>query len=231
MEYGYARVSTKNQSIDRQKTNILKDYPNAVIYSESYTGTTVDRPELKKLIKKLKKGDTVIFDEVSRMSRNADEGWSLYQDLYQKGISLVFLKEPHCNTAKYQQTLREQIKITGSEGDGVLKVCEDFINSLLLEIAKKDIYLAFAQAQKERDYLSQRTKEGMRAAHASEKIAKIQSGASYTTRKSEELKPKILKMAKAFGGTFTDTEAIEMLKIARNTYYKYKRELLQEKSL
>lgn len=47
------------------------------------------------LLNKVKPGDTIIFDEVSRMSRNADDGFSLYMELVSKGISLVFRKEWH----------------------------------------------------------------------------------------------------------------------------------------
>ena len=79
MTYGYCRISTPKQSLDRQERNIISAYPETknYIYREVYTGTTFDRPEWKKLRKRLSAGDTVIFDSVSRMSRNADEGINL----------------------------------------------------------------------------------------------------------------------------------------------------------
>lgn len=73
----------------------MAEYPTAHIVQEAYTGTSILRPEWSKLYRILKKGDTVVFDSVSRMSRNAEEGFSLYEDLYNKGIQLVFLKEHH----------------------------------------------------------------------------------------------------------------------------------------
>lgn len=79
-EYGYCRVSTKKQNIERQERNIKAEYPNAIIIKEEYTGTKLNRPEFTKLIKvineEVKKGNevTLIFDSVSRMSRNAEEG-------------------------------------------------------------------------------------------------------------------------------------------------------------
>ena len=91
MIYGYCRISTKKQSIDRQIRNIKAEYPTAIIVTESFTGTKLDRPEWNKLRKKLKPNDTVVFDEVSRMSRNATEGFALYQELFNEGINLVFL--------------------------------------------------------------------------------------------------------------------------------------------
>ena len=87
--YGYARVSTKKQSIERQIDNIKAVYPDAVIITESYTGTKMDRPNWNKVYKNVHEGDTIVFDEVSRMSRNADEGFAVYKELYDRGVNLV----------------------------------------------------------------------------------------------------------------------------------------------
>ena len=77
MTYGYCRISTKQQSIERQIRNISAAFPDAKIYQEAYTGTKIERPEFEKLLKRLKAGDTVVFDSVSRMSRNAEDGGGL----------------------------------------------------------------------------------------------------------------------------------------------------------
>ena len=62
---------------------------------EVFTGTKVyGRKVFAKLLGVVKEGDTIVFDEISRMSRNEEEGFSLYQELYEKGVNLVFLKEP-----------------------------------------------------------------------------------------------------------------------------------------
>lgn len=53
MEYGYVRISTKKQSIDRQIRNIKTVCPKVIIVQEIYTGTTTDRPEWGKLEKRL----------------------------------------------------------------------------------------------------------------------------------------------------------------------------------
>ena len=102
--YGYCRISTAKQSIDRQIRNIKAEYPTAHIVQEAYTGTSIFRPEWLKLYRILKSGDTVVFDSVSRMSRNAEEGFTLYEDLYHKGIRLVFLKEHHIGTETYKKS-------------------------------------------------------------------------------------------------------------------------------
>ena len=76
--YGYCRISTAKQSTDRQIRNIKAEYPTAHIVQEAYTGTSIFRPEWLKLYRILKSGDMVVFDSVSRMSRNAEEGFALY---------------------------------------------------------------------------------------------------------------------------------------------------------
>ncbi len=105
--YGYCRISTAKQSIDRQIRNIKAEYPTAHIVQEAYTGTSIFRPEWLKLYRVLKSGDMVVFDSVSRMSRNAEEGFALYEDLYHKGIRLVFLKEHHIDTETYKNPVRQ----------------------------------------------------------------------------------------------------------------------------
>ena len=65
--YGYARISTPEQSLARQIDNIKRADPKAVVVSEAYTGKSLDRPEWGKLYKNLRSGYTVIFDEVSRI--------------------------------------------------------------------------------------------------------------------------------------------------------------------
>ena len=84
MLYGYVRVSTPKQKPERQIANIKAIYPQAVIVVESYTGTSMDRPEWGRLERGLKQNDQIVFDEVSRMSRNAEEGFCIYEELFQK---------------------------------------------------------------------------------------------------------------------------------------------------
>lgn len=142
MTYGYCRISTKQQSIERQVRNIKAAYPDADIKQEAYTGTKIDRPVFDSLIAALKPGDTVVFDSVSRMSRNAEDGYNLYQDLYNKGINLVFLKEHHIDTDTYKSALTNQLAMTGDDTDLIFQG----INAYLLRLAAKQIKLAFEQA-------------------------------------------------------------------------------------
>lgn len=217
--YGYARVSTMKQKLDRQIDNIKKARPEAIIVTEKYTGTSIDRPSFSKLLEKLKSGDTVIFDSVSRMSRTADEGYKLYMDLYNKGVNLEFIKEPMINTDVFRQTA--QLAMTGTDVDCVL----DGINRYLMLLAEKQIKIAFDQAEKEVEDLHGRISEGiLQAQLKGVHVGRVQ-GKKYETKKSAEMKEKIRKMSKDFDGSMTDKEIMEVLKIARNSFYKYKAEL------
>ena len=222
MIYGYCRISTGKQNIERQIRNILKFYPQAEIWQETYTGTKTDgRKKFEQLLKIIKSGDTVVFDSVSRMSRNAEIGFQIYQELYEKGIELVFLKEPHINTATYKKALSNNIEMTGTKTDIILKA----INEYLMELAKEQIIIAFEQSEKEVTDLHQRTKEGIETARLKGKQIGQKRGATLTTKKSIKAKAGIKKYSKDFDGTLNDTDCMKLLGISHNTYYKYKREL------
>ena len=222
--YGYCRISTKQQSIERQVRNIKGLYSKAVIITEAYSGTTIDRPEWNKLYKKVKAGDTVVFDSVSRMSRSADEGFSLYEELYNKGIELVFIKEPHINTATYKQALQNNVALTGTNVDFIL----EGVNKYLMALAKEQIRLAFEQSEKEVEDLHQRTKEGIETARLNGKQIGQKQGAKLVTKKSIKAKELIQKHSKDFDGTLSDVDCMKLIGLARNTYYKYKGEMKAE---
>ena len=196
--YGYCRISTKQQSIDRQVRNIKAVYPDAIIVTESYSGTTLNRPEWKKLYNKLKSNDVVVYDSVSRMSRDADEGVDLYMELYNKGIELEFLKESHINTEVYKSTIAQTI---GTTGNDIADIYIEATNKVIRLLAEKQIRLAFEQAEKEVEDLHQRTREGIETARLNGKQIGQKQGAKLVTKKSVEAKKLIRKHNKTFGGS------------------------------
>jgi DNA invertase Pin-like site-specific DNA recombinase len=222
--YGYCRISRKTQNIERQERNIKSEYPNAIIVSEAYTGTTVNRKEWNKLYSKVQQGDTIVFDSVSRMSRNAEEGVTVYQELYSRGVELVFLKEPYINTATFRDAMQQAVPLTGDTVDYILTG----INQYLQALAKKQIAIAFEQAEKEVQDLHQRTKEGIETARLNGKQIGGVSGKKLTTKKSIEAKKIIRKYSKDFEGLLPDTAVIKIAGVTRNSYYKYKAELKAE---
>lgn len=234
--FGYCRISRKTQNIERQERNILAVHPEAHISKEAYTGTRIQgRKKLDEILKKIKRGDILVFDSVSRMARNADEGMNLYESLYEEGVDIEFLKEPHCNTVKYREALeRQKIDIKISTGydatDDFMNAIISALNKLLMDLAKRDIALAFEQAQKEVDDLHQRTAEGIETARRAGKQIGQKKGVKLTTKKSIEKKKEILKHSADFNGTLNDIDCMKLTGLARNTYYKYKKELKEEQN-
>ena len=223
--YGYCRISTAKQSIERQERNI-KAYDNtAIILKEQYTGTQDDRPIFTKLMNKVRKGDTIIFDSVSRMSRTAEGGFKMYKALFNMGIELVFLKEPHINTCTYRTAISNSINKTGNL---IADVYIEATNQVLMMLAEQQIHLAFEQAEKEVQDLRQRTREGIVTAKLNGKIVGRKTGAKIITKKCKECKMKILEYSKKFNGNLGDADVIKLLNISRNTFYKYCRELKSE---
>ncbi|SFX76509.1 recombinase family protein [Ruminococcus sp. XPD3002] len=225
MIYGYCRISTIKQSLIRQERNIHFSFPNAVIFKETFTGTSSARPIWKRLNNKLKSGDIVVFDSVSRMSRNATEGIELYMQLFDKGIELVFLKEPHVNTSTYKQALSSGIELVGND---IADIYITATNKVLRLLAARQIELAFEQSEKEVSDLRQRTKEGIETARLNGKQIGGTKGKRLNIKKEAPAKELIKKHSKSFGGTLSDQECIKLANISRNTYYKYKKELKSE---
>lgn len=93
--YGYCRVSTKNQldgySLEAQEREILNKYPDAEIYKEQYTGTSLDRPELKRVLDSLKENDLLVVTKLDRLARNTVEGIQTIQGLFDRGVAVHIL--------------------------------------------------------------------------------------------------------------------------------------------
>lgn len=233
--YGYARISTRIQNIERQVRNILTENKDAVIVRETYTGKSLARPEFEKLLKTVKSGDTLIFDSVSRMSRNAKDGFELYKDLYNKGVNLVFLKEHHIDTATYRRELEKQINMNINTGDAatddLMSAIIEALNKYILSLAERQIALAFEQAQKEVDDLRQRTKEGIETARLNGKQIGNTTGSKLKVKKKEPIKKLIYEHSRDYCGALNDSDVMAIinnqpgLHVSNNTYYKYKREL------
>lgn len=222
--FGYCRISTAKQSIERQIRNILREYPEAHIFKEAYTGTKIDRPKWNALYKQVLGGDTIVFDSVSRMSRNADEGFSVYEELFNKGVNLVFLNEPHINTEIYRKALETGVPLTGTDVDYIL----EGVNRYLMCLAREQIKLAFDQSEKEVIDLRQRTREGIETARRNGKQIGQRPGIKLTTKKSIAAKEIIKKHCRDFGGTLSDKDTMKLAGVARNTYFKYKREIRED---
>ena len=232
-KYGYCRVSTPKQNIERQVRNILKVHPDAIIVREVFTGTQFQgRNELDKILKIIKPGDMIIFDSVSRMCRNEDEGCDLYETLFNSGIILEFLAQSQINTEIYRAAINKQLELiinTGNQAtDTFLSTIISALNQFSIDLVKEQIRLAFRQAAQEVAELHRLTSEGMETARLNGKQIGQKPGAKLNVKKSAPAKALIKKHNKTFGGTLTNEETWKLIGISKMTFYKYKKELLQE---
>ena len=92
MIFGYARVSTQDQELARQ-IDALGKYGVDEIFTEKMTGTKANRPELNRLKDKVRPGDVVVIESLSRLGRSTKDLLSLIEDWNQQGVKLVSLKE------------------------------------------------------------------------------------------------------------------------------------------
>lgn len=236
---GICRKSRGKQDLQRQIRNILKEYPNARIIQITHCGATViGYKEFEKVINEVKnnrkgKKYKLVFDSVSRMSRNAKSGSKLYEELFNCNVDIEFLKEPTISTSVYRKTLQSQkIELKASTGD---QATDEFLNTMIdafnkytMRLAKRQIETAFEQAEKELDNIHKNTAEGLQTAKENGKRVGTPKGTKLTTKKSIQAKEIILEHNRTFGGTLTDEECRKLADVTMKTYYNYKRELKAE---
>jgi DNA invertase Pin-like site-specific DNA recombinase len=92
MIYGYARVSTADQNLDRQKDALTK-YGIDKLFCEKMSGTKKNRPELDLMLETIQSGDTIVIESLSRLGRSVKNLAELMELLNEKGVRLVSLKE------------------------------------------------------------------------------------------------------------------------------------------
>ena len=143
MEYGYVRVSTREQNELRQVV-ALKEFgiSEKRIYVDKQSGKDFERPNYKRLMRKLKGGDTIVIKSIDRLGRNYDEILEQWRVITkEKGVSIVVLDMPLLNTAQ----------------------SKDLTGTLIADIV---LQLLSYVAQTEREFIRQRQAEGIAAAKA-----------------------------------------------------------------
>ena len=231
--WAYCRVSTPKQSIERQIRNAKSYNPDCIIVKEVYTGTKFQgREEFQKMLKRVKIGDTIVFDSVSRMSRNAEDGYKTYMELYSKGINLVFLKERHIDTDTYRESteqlrrmMGQELHISDNDLSEMVRAIMKALENYQMKMLQRNIQLAFLQSEKEVKDLQQRTREGLKTAVRHGKKPGLAKGSKLITKKSVQAKEYIKKHSKSFGGELNNEQCWKLAGISKDTFYKYKKEL------
>jgi DNA invertase Pin-like site-specific DNA recombinase len=89
-DYIYSRVSTREQNIEHQTSDLLKEYPDATVIEEKASGKSLDdRPEFQKLLSSVKSNDRIIVRELSRLGRNTQAILKLFDELESQGVSVI----------------------------------------------------------------------------------------------------------------------------------------------
>lgn len=143
MEYGHARVSTKEQNAERQVL-ALREFgiDEKLIYVDKQSGKDLERPKYKQLLKKLKPNDTLVVKSIDRLGRNYDEILEQWRVITkEKRAAIVVLDMPLLDT-------RQSRDLTGT-------LIADIVLQLLSYVA-----------QTEREFIRQRQAEGIAAAKA-----------------------------------------------------------------
>lgn len=104
MKIGYARVSMSDQNLDRQIDLLMKEGCER-IYQEKGTGTRIDRSELNKMLESMRRGDTIVVAELTRLSRSVKDLILLVERFHEIGADIKSLKEPWLDTTTPQGRL------------------------------------------------------------------------------------------------------------------------------
>ena len=91
---GYARVSTAEQNEARQ-LEAFKNYSNKIskVFIDKVSGKNTERPELQKMLNYVREGDVVVVSDFSRLARSTRDMLNIVQELSDKGVGLISLKE------------------------------------------------------------------------------------------------------------------------------------------
>lgn len=211
--YFYMRISTKEssdkQSFARQqkaletyaKDNELK-FNDRTVFRDDVTGATFNRDDWKALESILKPGDTIVFKEISRFTRQAEQGYIKYMELMQEGINLIFLDNPTVSTDYIKQLTNianSQQLVTKTALEGTIKLL------LILELDR---------VQQEREIISKRIKQGIMASDSKQgrKVGQLD-------KITEELKSDIKLFLQ--DRSIKQVDLMNKHNISRNTLKKY----------
>lgn len=167
MKIGYARVSTENQNLERQ-IDALHEYGVDELYTEKMTGTKANRPELDKVRLRMREGDSVVVESLSRLGRSTRDLLNLLDEFDKKGVQLISLKES-IDTA----TPTGKLLVT------VLSAISQFERDLIVQRTEEGLKAARARGRK-----GGRPKTDQRVV---EKAIKLYQTKAYTARETANL--------------------------------------------
>lgn len=192
--YGYARVSTTDQNVNRQ-LDALAAFPldSGHVFVDRFTGASYERPQYRRLMRRLRAGDTLVVTSLDRLGRNYDETLEQWRRLTQRRhVDIVVLDMPLLDTRAKRENL------TGR-----------FISDVVLQL------LSYV-AQVEREHIRTRQAEGIAAAKA--RGMKFGRPAKQRPAAYARLRAQMAR------GEISHAAAARELGVCRNTLYKWIRE-------
>lgn len=220
--YFYQRISTKEssdkQSFQRQDKSLKRyaeanglNYNERYIYKDDTSGSTFNRPEWEELEGNLNSGDTIIFKEISRFTRQAEEGYRKYMELMNNDINLVFIDNPTVST----DYIKQLMSIANSQQLVARTALESTIKLLLI--------VELDRVQQEREIIAERIKQGIQA---SEKVQGRKKG--QLDKLTDELRNDIV--AYLNNRSIKQVDVMKKHNISRNTLKKYAEYIKNEMS-
>ena len=227
-EFAYCSSGCTRPQFERQINNINKKYPNAIIVKEVYSQTRTDRTELKKLLVQLEKDDTLIVNSIDRLSRDPEDFLSYYKEFSQRGVNLIFINQPFMNSEIFTSACR---MMADQATEPELQVFTDGMYGLL----KSQISILLDQSWQDLQDHRDQMKASYKKAKEREKESGRPVGKRYESRKSFMVKELIRRYNQQFDGSMNDIQTMEQIRnemgtISRNTYYKYKKELVEDET-
>jgi DNA invertase Pin-like site-specific DNA recombinase len=172
------------------------------VYRDDITGSTFNRPDWLELENTVQEGDTIVFKEISRYSREAEKGYEKYMELLNKGVNLIFLDNPTVST----DYIKNLMNIANSQ-DNIPRTVLKHTIELLLKVE-------LDRVEKEREIIVKRIKQGI---EASEKVGGRRRGS--LAKLSDDLRNDIKKLLQ--DRTVKYSEVMKAHNISRNTLKKY----------
>lgn len=218
MIYGYINAHFNNETYEHQKSQILAKYKNAEIRKEQKDGSV-----LKEILKEGQDGDKLVLKDVLKLYPNrinidtkfntvSETIFNTYQNFFNKGIDIEFIQEPMLNSSCYRNAL---VKNLSNDKTTILNA----ITTLLLEQLQITVELKINI-----------NINSIKSNIKSKRVSSIK-GKTLITQKSIDSKKYMQEHLMDLGGDMTNNQIMKHLGLARNTFFKYKKELINEANM
>lgn len=202
-ERGKQKFTRQEQALARWQKENKKKISERRIYKDDASGKSFDRLAWQELEQDINSGDTIVFKDITRFTREYENGYEKYMELFNKGVNMVFMDNPTIST----DYIKAMIGIAQKQQNRIAKKSlEDTIELLIL--------VELDRAEREREVIVQRINDGIRASNK-----KSGRKAGQLDKMSDELKADIEKFIS--DRTIKQVDLMRKHNISRNTLKKY----------